>query len=555
MGMVRGGKGEQVIQVDKKVIEEIGIIKFDLLGVKTLKLVQDVINDLGIDEWDINVNNDKFTIDEKSYNLLCEANTNAIFQVESTGMKDLLLRLQPRNLEELSAVIALYRPDSMGALEEFIECKHDSSKVAFIHEDMESILGMTYGCMLYQEQLLDIVRKFGGRTYGGADLFRKAVGKKDEILIKKESEKLYNEIINNGYDEELAKIISDDMSNKGGYCFNKSHSFSYAVLCLQTAYLKSHYPLQFYKALFNLRKVDGGKLNKYINDALNNNVKVVPPNINKSEVDFIIDNNKILFGLTSISGMGESAIMPLLEERSNGKFRSLDDLIKRTNVSEAQIVSLIKSGAIPCKSKRNMLLKYANEYLKIAKEFTPLKSTPSPLSRLIAYGINTDEVKDKNERLRLYNIAKEKEHIENLNKKNEKIINEFEQKHMQDEEMWEFETLSIFLTHNPFDEVSRILTNYEEVDSGNDVVIVGVISQTVLKKNKRKQQYAFMNICTAYGLVQVACWATQYSMYMDNIKRGSRIAIMCRKQEDSYSVKELKTYNQWKFDVKDKLEK
>lgn len=553
MGMVRGGKGEQVIQVDKKVIEEIGIIKFDLLGVKTLKLVQDVINDLGINEWDINVNNDKFTIDEKSYNLLCEANTNAIFQVESTGMKDLLLRLQPKNLEELSAVIALYRPDSMGALEEFIECKHDSSKVTFIHEDMKPILEVTYGCMIYQEQLLDIVRKFGGRTYGGADKFRKGIGKKDENLVQAESDKLYQEIIQTGYVEELARTISDDMRSKGGYLFNKSHSFSYAVLCLQTAYLKSHYPLQFYKALFNLRKADGGKLNKYINDALNNNVKVVPPNINKSEMDFIIDNNKILFGLTSISGMGESAIIPLLEERDNGKFKSLDDLIKRTNISEAQIVNLIKSGAIPCKSKRNMLLKYANEYLKITKEFVPLKSTPSPLSKLIAYGINIDKIKDKSERLRLYNIAKEKEYIENLNKKNEKIISEFEQKHMQDEEMWEFETLSIFLTHNPFDEVSKILTNYEEINDGNDVVIVGVISQTVLKKNKRKQQYAFLNVCTAYGLVQVACWATQYSMYIDYIKRGSRIAIKCRKQNDSYSIKELKFYNQWKKDVNNKL--
>ena len=550
MGMVRGGKGEQVIQVDKKVIEDIGIIKFDLLGVKTLKLVQDVINEIGINEWDINVNNDDFTIDEKSYDLLCAANTNAIFQVESTGMKDLLLRLQPRNLEELSAVIALYRPDSMGALEEFIECKHDSSKVVFIHEDMKPILEMTYGCMIYQEQLLDIVRKFGGRTYGGADKFRKGIGKKDEKLVQEESDKLYQEIIQTGYLEELAREISNDMRSKGGYLFNKSHSFSYAVLCLQTAYLKSHYPLQFYKALFNLRKADGGKLNKYINDALNNNIKVVPPNINKSEIDFVIDSDKILFGLTSISGIGDSVIIPLLEERENGKFKSLDDLITRTNVSESQIVSFIKSGAIPCKSKRNMLLKYAEENLIINKKFTPLKSTPSPLSKLAIYGIDVEKIKDKEERLRLYNIAKEKEYIDNLNQKNKKIISDFSEKYMQNEEMWEFETLSIFLTHNPFDEVSKSLTNYEEVDNGNDVVIVGVISQIVLKKNKRKQQYAFMNICTAYGLVQVACWASQYSMYMDNIKRGSRIAIKCRKQEDSYSVKELKTYEQWKKDRK-----
>lgn len=271
-------------------------------------------------------------------------------------------------------------------------------------------------------------------------------------------------------------------------------------------------------------------------------------------MDFIIDSDKILFGLTSISGMGESAIVPILDERnSNGIFKSLEEFITRTNVTESQIVSLIKSGAIPCKNKRNMLLKYAEKYLKINKPFTPLKSTPSPLIKLLDYGIDINTIKDKDERLRLYNIEKEKEHYKNLMVKNEKILNDFEEKHLKDEEMWEFETLSIFLTHNPFDEVSKVLTNYEEVENGNDVVIVGVISQTVLKKNKRKQQYAFMNICTAYGLVQVVCWATQYSMYIDYIKRGSRIAIMCRKQDDLYSIDELKSYNQWRIDVANKL--
>ena len=168
--------GEQVIQVDKRVIEEIGIIKFDILGVATLSLVKDVMEEVGLTDWDLDVNNPEFETDALSYDLLCRADTNAVFQVESAGMKDLLTRLQPRNLEELSAVIALYRPDSMGALEEFIDCKNDHSKVKYIHEDMKQILEVTFGCMIYQEQLLDIVKTFGGRTYGGADKFRKGIG-------------------------------------------------------------------------------------------------------------------------------------------------------------------------------------------------------------------------------------------------------------------------------------------------------------------------------------------------------------------------------------------
>lgn len=216
MGMIRGGKGEQVIQVDKRVIESIGIIKFDLLGVKTLKIVQDILEDLQLDEWNININNEVFENDIESYNLLSAANTNAIFQVESSGMKNLLLRLKPQNMEELSAVIALYRPDSMGALDEFIECKHDNSLVNYIHNDMKPILNSTYGCLIYQEQLLDVVRKFGGRSYGGADVFRKAIGAKNEKVVMAESDKLEGEIISNGYNVEVSTLISGDMRKKGG---------------------------------------------------------------------------------------------------------------------------------------------------------------------------------------------------------------------------------------------------------------------------------------------------------------------------------------------------
>ena len=177
MAMKLGGDGEHVIQVDKRIIEEIGIIKFDILGVQTLNMIKEIQTDLNIDEYDININNPVFENDTKSYELLNKALTNGVFQVESAGMKDLLIRLQANSLEDLSAVLALYRPDSMGALEEYIECKHDPSKVKYIHPDMEPILKSTYGCMIYQEQLLDIVRTFGGRSYGGADLFRKAIGK------------------------------------------------------------------------------------------------------------------------------------------------------------------------------------------------------------------------------------------------------------------------------------------------------------------------------------------------------------------------------------------
>ena len=178
MAMKIGSKGEHVIQVNKKVIEDIGIIKFDLLGLATtLNTIKDACKYANIDKWEIDINNPEFLHCEDTYKLLCSAKVDGVFQVESQGMKDLLLRLQPSNLEDVSAVLALYRPDSMGALDEYIECKHGRQEVKYIHPDMKPILESTYGCMIYQEQLMDIVRKFGGRTYGGADKFRKAIGK------------------------------------------------------------------------------------------------------------------------------------------------------------------------------------------------------------------------------------------------------------------------------------------------------------------------------------------------------------------------------------------
>lgn len=176
MPMKLGPEGEHVIQVDKRLVEEIGIIKYDILGVASLGLVQEAQNDAGVTDWEIDINNPAFEFDTDSYKLLSSAMTNGVFQVESAGMKDLLLRLQPSDLSQISAVLALYRPDSMGALEEYIECSKHPKRVTYIHPDMEPILKETFGCMIYQEQLLDIVRKFGGRSYGGADLFRKAIG-------------------------------------------------------------------------------------------------------------------------------------------------------------------------------------------------------------------------------------------------------------------------------------------------------------------------------------------------------------------------------------------
>jgi DNA polymerase-3 subunit alpha len=554
MAMKLGSDGEHVIQVDKRLVEQIGIIKFDILGVQTLKMVQEIQNDLHLSEYDININNPKFENDRSPFELLNKALTNGVFQVESAGMKDLLLRLQATNMEDLSAVLALYRPDSMGALEEFIKCKHDPSLVTYIHPDMKPILESTYGCMIYQEQLLDIVRTFGGRSYGGADLFRKAIGKKNIELVKQESEKLYQEIIDNGYSHEIAKTISEELKTKGGYLFNKSHSYSYAVLCFQTAYLKINYPIYFFKALFNLNKDKAGMVNKYIVDSKQFGVSVAPPHINKSQVDFSIYDNNVLFGFSAITGIGERIAQEIVIEREkNGKYKNLQDLLSRTTLTKTQIISLIKSGAIPTKDKKSCLLKYLKSLYK-PLEYKELSKLPTYNKLIIDYDIDIEKYRigngkydyDKDLLLTLVNQKKK----EKFDLQQEDRLKQFlltNNKYLENADFWEFEALQIFIHNNPFEEALPYLTTaFEAVENDNDCVVVGVISRVQKKKDRNKKPFAFVNIYSTFGIIEGVLWNSQLVQYEDLVKKGSQVAIKCRKtDEDKVTIQAMRPYVEW----------
>jgi len=554
MAMKLGSDGEHVIQVDKRLVEQIGIIKFDILGVQTLKMVQEIQNDLHLSEYDININNPKFENDRSPFELLNKALTNGVFQVESAGMKDLLLRLQATNMEDLSAVLALYRPDSMGALEEFIKCKHDPSLVTYIHPDMKPILESTYGCMIYQEQLLDIVRTFGGRSYGGADLFRKAIGKKNIELVKQESEKLYQEIIDNGYSHEIAKMISEELKTKGGYLFNKSHSYSYAVLCFQTAYLKINYPIYFFKALFNLNKDKAGMVNKYIVDSKQFGVSVMPPHINKSQVDFSIYDNNVLFGFSAITGIGERIAQEIVTEREkNGKYKKLPDLLSRTTLTKTQIINLMKSGAIPTKDKKSCLLKYLKSLYK-PLEYKELSKLPTYSKLIIDYDIDIEKYRigdgkydyDKDLLLTLVNQKKK----EKFDLQQEDRLKQFlltNNKYLENADFWEFEALQIFIHNNPFEEALPYLTTaFEAVENDNDCVIVGVISRVQKKKDRNKKPFAFVNIYSTFGIIEGVLWNSQLVQYEDLVKKGSQVAIKCRKtDEDKVTIQAMRSYAEW----------
>lgn len=561
MAMKLGSKGEHVISVDKRVIEEIGIIKFDILGVQTLTMLQEIQADLKLEDWELDINNPEFENQTKPYELLKSTRTNGVFQVESAGMKDLLGRLQVNNMEELSAVLALYRPDSMPALEEFIACKHDPSLVHYIHSDMKHILGNTYGCLLYQEQLLDIVRTFGGRSYGKADLFRKAIGKKNIELVKQESAKLYQEIIDNKYDKEIAKTISDDLSTKGGYLFNKSHSYSYAVLCFQTAYLKANYPVYFFKALLNLNKSKPGALNKYILDARDFSVKILAPHINKSEMNFSVYDNKVLFGLSAIAGLGENVANDIISERKdNGKFKNLNDLLARVSLTKSQVVALIKSGAIPTKNKKKCMIKYLMSLYDGDKtEFKPVKTLPSYTELVAKYDIDIEQYRigdgkyayDKAKLLDVYNDIKHQIFEEKQQKKRNDYITSCE-KYLADEQFWEFHALQIFINNNPFEQAYKFITRqFDDIAVDDYCMVVGIISKVQKKKDKNKNQFAFINIYSSFGLIEGTVWSSTYKEYEGLIRKGQQIAIRGRKcGDENIIVENIKSYDQWLIDRK-----
>nr|DAL62179.1 MAG TPA_asm: DNA polymerase III, alpha subunit [Caudoviricetes sp.] len=559
MPMKIGTKGEHVIQVDKHYVEDIGIVKFDLLGVATLNLVKEIKDDLHLDPWDYDINNPEFENDRPTYELLASGKTNGVFQVESAGMKDLLIRLKPKleqlDFEVISVILALYRPDSMGALDEYVEMATGGSRPLSIHPDMDEILKDTNYCMIYQEQLLDIVKKFGGRTYGGADLFRKAIGKKIVELVQKESEILRSEIVANGYPKEIADKIADELSQKGGYLFNKSHSYSYAVLCFETAWFKAHYPTYFFKALFNQNKDKAGAINKYILDARYFDVNIMPPNINHSGMNFTVDNNKVLFGLSAIGGIGESLSKQIIEEReNNGIYKSFDDLITRLSLGKASVIALIKSGAIPCKNKREKLVSYLKSQYQPLK-FTEVQSLPTykkleedwniDLKKYIVPSSGKRVVYDKEALLTEYNRLKKKQFDENQKVRFQKYI-EDNKKYLEDEQFWEFQTLQVFINDNPFDAAYTFLTPFEDVPDGEKCTLVGIIAKVQKKKDKNGKQFAYINIYSSFGLVEGIVWHSQLKEYEDLVKKGQQVAILCKKDsEEKVIVEKLKPYSKW----------
>lgn len=343
-----------VTQYNMKFVEDASLIKFDFLGLKTLTTIKktaDLIRKRGIEIKE----NDLPLEDEETFKLLKAANTTGVFQLESGGMRKILHDMQPDKIEDIVALVSLYRPGPMDSIPSYIARKKGTEEPDYLHPMLEGILKETYGIMIYQEQVMQISQVMAGYTLGGADLLRRAMGKKIKEEMVRQRGIFIQGAMAKGVDQKVAENVFDKMAKFAEYGFNKSHAAAYAYIAYQTAYLKAHYPVEFMAATMTLDKINTDKLAMFKNDLDQMKIGILPPDINKSEVDFSVENGCVRYALSAVKNVGEAGMAAVVAEREkNGPFKSIQDFAKRMDSSmlnKRYLENLAKAGAFECLDK------------------------------------------------------------------------------------------------------------------------------------------------------------------------------------------------------------
>ena len=509
-------------QYNGKYIEDVDLIKFDFLGLKTLTVIEEA-NKLIEQRHGKRVNFITTDVNDKGvYDLIQTGNTIGLFQIESDGMQDLCKRLKPSNFEDIIAVLALYRPGPMesGMLDDFIERKHGRAKIDYFHDELESalkpILENTYGVIVYQEQVMQIVQSIGGFSLGGADLVRRAMGKK----IKEEMDRLKGEFAdgaqNKGYTRAYAEELFDLIVKFAGYGFNKSHSAAYALVTFYTSYLKCYYPAEFMAALLTLEKDNTDKVVKYVDETKRLGLELFPPDINKSDLVFSakkIDGKEVvMFGMGAIKGAGDVAINAILNARESAPFKDLPDFISRidgSKVNKRVIESLTKAGAFDSfgYTRKSLLSQIEKIVDTVGKAATAKKMMTGSL-----FGDNEELTK----------IDIELEHL-----------NEFDPK-----ELLEFEkaTLGFYVSGHPLDEYKKDLekinftlsSQIDELEDGSQALFVGKIESITEKTSKKGNKFGIVSILDFHGTIEFMLFEDKLKELQDEYNHEEPIAFKVR---------------------------
>ena len=343
--------GTVVTQFDMDTIADLGLLKFDFLALRYLTIINDAETQIKEFVPDFDIEKIPFD-DKKTFELISRGDTAGVFQLESTGMKQVLQNLRPECIDDIISVISLYRPGPMDSIPRFIECRHDPSKVVYDLPELEPILRTTYGCTVYQEQVMSIFRTVAGYTYGHADIVRRAMSKKKASVLEAEREQFIGGAAQNGIDRAKAEKLFDDMASFANYAFNKAHAAAYAVISYRSAYLKAHYTGEYMAALLTSVLGNQVKSVEYINECSKFGISVLPPDINGSRVTFATDreNGNIRFGLLALKNVGKQLLEAIINERAaEGRFTSFDNFVERmsnvTDLNKRQVEALIKCGA------------------------------------------------------------------------------------------------------------------------------------------------------------------------------------------------------------------
>jgi DNA polymerase-3 subunit alpha len=359
--LYKGAKGELVTQFDMKGVERVGLVKFDFLGLRTLTVIDQAVrfirqsHDSTFDIHTISLN------DPETFTLLQAGNTAGVFQLESDGMRGLMVRLKPTTFEDIIALVALYRPGPMesGMIEDFVRRKHGEELVTYPLPELEPILQETYGVILYQEQVMQIAATVSGYSLAEADILRRAMGKKIPEVMAAQKERFVSGAVDRGFPKAKAQALFTLIEKFAGYGFNKSHSAAYALIAYQTAYLKGHYPLEFLAALLNCEINQTAALAKHIMGAREQGLVLLPPDINLSRRDFSVEDGKVRYGLAGVKNVGSGAIQEVLEARKAGGFESFSDFLERVNLSRVNrkvIEALVQAGAFDTLGKNRARL-------------------------------------------------------------------------------------------------------------------------------------------------------------------------------------------------------
>ncbi|HPU41615.1 MAG TPA: DNA polymerase III subunit alpha [Acetivibrio clariflavus] len=518
-------------------LEEIGLLKMDFLGLRTLTVIKDAV-DLIYENHNVKIDIDRIDMNDSNvFKLIGEGKTAGVFQLESAGMTQFMKELMPTSLEDVIAGISLYRPGPMDQIPRYLKNKNNPSEVKYDHPLLENILNVTYGCMVYQEQVMQIVRDLGGYSMGRSDLVRRAMAKKKASAMEQERKNFIYGIddekgniivkgcIRNGVDEAVANKIFDEMMDFASYAFNKSHAVAYAVVAYQTAWLKCYYPLEFMAALLNSFLGSSDRISQYVYECKALNIEVLPPDINESQMKFTVVNGKIRFGLAAVKNVGENAVKSIIEERKvRGPFKNFRDFCDRIDTREVNkrcIESLIKCGAFDSMGVYRSKLIAVFEKMLDGIAQTKKRNMEGQMS-LFEMSIAGNEKSMYGESALyedndIYPDIKEYPNKVLLSMEKEMLglyisghpLSEF------DEEIKRMVTLyssdlNIYLNQS---EEPYLLDNYKNISDGMSVVVGGIITSKKTKTTKNNNLMAFITLEDLYGMMEVIVFPTVLEKY------------------------------------------